>query len=93
MRLSEARVDSLVEQIVRLLQGRGDLDVLVDEVRLRALVRQAMVEELSVEDRLDEEVRRLLQQYDREIRAGRMSYNTLFTRIKSKLVRERGLIL
>jgi len=93
MRLSEAKVDSLTEQIAAMLGERDDIERRTDGNRLRALIRQAMVEELSVEDRLDEEVRRLLQQYDREIRAGRLSYNTLFTRIKSKLVRERGIIL
>lgn len=93
MRLSEAKVDWLTEQIAAMLRGRDDIDRQADDNRLRALIRQAMVEELSVEDRLEEEVRRLLQQYDREIRAGRMSYNTLFARIKSKLVRERGIVL
>lgn len=93
MRLSEAKVDWLAEQIAAMLRGRDDIDRRSDDNRLRALIRQAMVEELSVEDRLDEEIRRLLQQYDREIRAGRMSYNTLFTRIKAQLVRERGIVL
>lgn len=93
MRLSEAKLDSLAGQVAALLQERDDIDVLVDANRLQALTRQAMLEELTVEDRLDEEVRELLKQYDREIRLGRMSYNTLFTRIKAKLVRERGLIL
>lgn len=93
MRLSEHKIDSLTSQIAALLQERDDVVVESDANRLQALIRQAMVEELLVEDRLEEEVRELLKQYDREIRQGRMSYNTLFTRIKSKLVRERELIL
>ena len=93
MRLSEAKIDSLTGQVAALLQGRDDVTLEGDANRLQALIRQALQEELTVEDRLEEEVRELLKQYDREIRQGRMSYNTLFTRIKSKLVRERGLIL
>ena len=93
MRLSEAKIGSLSGQIAALLQERDDVTVVNDANRLQALIHQAMVEELGVEDRLDEEVRVMLKQYDREIRLGRMSYNTLFTRIKSKLVRERDLVL
>ena len=93
MRLSHAKLDSLSGQVVALLQESDGVAVASDANRLQALIHQALEEELLVEDRLEEEVRELLKQYDREIRQGRMSYNTLFTRIKSKLVRERGLIL
>jgi hypothetical protein len=93
MKLSEAKVDSLAEQIAEMLQDRVDLELHVNPSRLRVLIRQALLEELLVEDRLEEEVRKILQQYDQEIRRGRLSYNTLFSRIKSQLVRERGLVL
>lgn len=93
MKLSEAKVDSLAEQIVEMLQGQPDLELSANPSRLRVLTRQALLEELLVEDHLEEEVRQILQKYDQEIRRGRMSYNTLFTRIKAKLVRERGLVL
>ena len=93
MRLSQTKLDSLSGQIAAMLQESADVVVASDANRLRALVHQAMEEELLVEDRLEDEVRELLKQYDREIRQGQMSYNTLFTRIKAKLVRERELIL
>jgi len=93
MRLSQTKLDSLSGQIAAMLQESADVVVASDANRLRALVHQALEEELLVEDRLEEEVRELLKQYDRQIRQGQMSYNTLFTRIKAKLVRERELIL
>lgn len=93
MKLSESKVDSLTGQIVEMLQGRDDIEVRADMNRLRALVRQAMLDELLVEDRLEEEVRQILQRYEVEIRRGRLSYTTLFNRIKAQLVRERGLVL
>jgi hypothetical protein len=93
MKLSEDKLDSLSEQIVDMLQERPEITLRVDPSRLRVLVRQSMREELLVEDRLEEEVRQILQQYDYEIRRGRMNYNTLFNRIKTKLMRERDLVL
>jgi len=93
MKLSEARVDTLTDQIVAMLEARTDLQLSANSSRLRVLVRQAMVDELLVEDLLEEEIRRLLVQYEKEMRRGGVSYSTLFNRIKAKLVRERGLVL
>ena len=52
-----------------------------------------ITDELSVEDRLNTEVRMLMKQYDAEIERGGVDYQKMFTMIKTKLVRERGLIL
>jgi hypothetical protein len=54
---------------------------------------QAVTDELSIEDRLNGEVRQLLKAYEREIEAGQVDYQKMFTMIKQKLVRERGIIL
>ncbi|MBN1484303.1 MAG: DUF507 family protein [Chloroflexia bacterium] len=93
MRISEDKVDVLSEQIIEMLTERADVRPKTEAGRMRVVVRQAMLDELLVEDRLEEEVREILKQYDYEIRRGRMSYNTLFNRVKAKLVRERNLVL
>jgi hypothetical protein len=54
---------------------------------------QVVTEELSIEDRLNSEVRQLLKAYELEIESGQVDYQKMFTMIKQKLVRERGLIL
>ena len=54
---------------------------------------RVVTEELSVEDRLNSEVRQLLKSYEREIESGQVDYQKMFTMIKQKLVRERGIIL
>jgi hypothetical protein len=56
-------------------------------------VRQAMVEELAVEDRLNEEVRQILSQYSDEMRRTGASYQEMYKKVKSQLARERKLIL
>jgi hypothetical protein len=52
-----------------------------------------MTEELGVEDRLNAEVRRLMEPYEDQIEQGHVDYQKMFTMIKQKLVRERGIIL
>lgn len=54
---------------------------------------QAVTAELSIEDRLNSEVRQLLKAYEHQIETGQVDYQKMFTMIKQKLVRERGIIL
>jgi len=46
-----------------------------------------------VEDRLNAEVRKILKQYDAEFDSGRADYQKMFVMVKSKLVKERSIIL
>ena len=54
---------------------------------------QVVTDELLIEDRLNSEVRQLLKAYERQIETGQVDYQKMFTMIKQKLVRERGIIL
>ena len=60
---------------------------------LTQLVRQAMAEELGVEDRLNEEARTILDKYSEEMRRTGASYQEMFKKVKSQLAHERKLIL
>jgi len=54
---------------------------------------QVMDAEINLEDRLNEEVRLLLNQYQDQMRQSGASYQEMFKLIKNKLVRERKLVL
>ena len=54
---------------------------------------QAVTAELSIEDRLNSEVRQLLKAYEHQIETGQVDYQKMFTMIKQKLLRGRGIIL
>jgi hypothetical protein len=56
-------------------------------------IRQAVAEELGVEDRLNEEVRQILSQYADEMRRTGASYQEMYKKVKGQLARERKLIL
>jgi hypothetical protein len=60
---------------------------------LTARVRAALDQELSVEDRLNEEVRQILTQYAEEMRRTGASYQEMYKKVKGQLVRDRKLIL
>ena len=93
MKLSKARVGHLADTLISRLQRSGHLDVVGEKKVVIGALDRAINEELSVEDRLNAEVRELMKQYDAEIERGGVDYQKMFTMIKNKLVRERGLIL
>jgi len=56
-------------------------------------VRAAMQDEISVEDRLNEEVRQILTQYADDMRRAGASYQEMYKKVKGELARQRKLIL
>jgi hypothetical protein len=56
-------------------------------------VRMAMAEELGLEDRLNEEVRGILNQHSDEMRRTGVSYQEMYKKVKGELARQRKLIL
>jgi hypothetical protein len=64
-----------------------------DGLDLTEPVYEVMEQEASLEDRLNEEVRVLLNQYQDQMKASGASYQEMFKLIKNKLVKERKLVL
>ena len=93
MKLSKQRVAQIAESLVASLQAHGMLECVGPRHALVEALDRAITEELSVEDRLNAEIRALMKSYEAEIERGHVDYQKMFTMIKKKLVAERGLIL
>jgi hypothetical protein len=61
--------------------------------QLTERLRQVMLEEITVEDRLNEEVRQILNQYADEMRRTGASYQEMYKKVKHQLARDRKLVL
>lgn len=93
MRLSKERIHHLATVLVGTLQDEGYLALSGDKSTVTAALEQTITDDLSVEDRLNAEVRELLKSYADQIERGQVDYQKMFTMIKTKLVRDRGLVL
>lgn len=93
MKLSRERVAHLAHTLAARLQAQGHVEVTGQPKALAEALEQSITEELIVEDRLNAEIRGLMKAYEAEIEQGRVDYQKMFTMIKSKLVRDRGLVL
>jgi len=56
-------------------------------------VRNRMMEEITIEDKINEEVRTILTQHQDEMRRAGISYQEMFKKVKGQLARDRKLIL
>ncbi len=92
MLLARDYVSHMASEVVkRLVEGNLIETKALDAVRQR--VRQHMVEELTVEDRLNDEVREILTQHQDEMRRTGVSYQEMYKKVKGQLARDRKLVL
>lgn len=93
MRIQKEMVEKIAKSVVHSLIKK-DL-IIWDErpEKLEAIVTDVIVEDLMVEDRLNEEVKMLLESKTEEFERSMMDFGRVFQMVKSKLVRERNLIL
>ena len=93
MRITKEFVETLSKKIVRSLTDK-DLIIWEETIdKLETIISGIIIEDLMVEDRLNEEVKTLLESKTEEYERSMMDYGRVFQMVKSKLVRERGLIL
>ncbi len=83
----------MTESLVSRLQEEGYAEVVGEKQALIEALDCSITDELLVEDRLNAEVRELMKRYAAEIERGQVDYQKMFTMIKNKLVKDRGLIL
>ena len=92
MRLAADEIEFIARKIVKTLVGSGKLEV-DSEPRIVEVLIGVVTAELSVEDRLNEEVREVLMQHSSEIERSNMSYSDMFKMVKKKLAKEKGIVL
>jgi uncharacterized protein len=93
MRITKELTELLTKKIIKSLI---DQDLIIWEEtpeKLQAVINLIITEDLMVEDMLNEEVKTLLESKTQEYERDMMDYGRVFQMVKSKLVRERGLIL
>ncbi len=77
--------DLLKEKLIEV--DRSDLEM------LRVMVDEFLLEQLLIEDKLNEEARKLLDQYRDKMRQENINYQDMFKMIKRRLIEERNLVI
>ena len=92
MQLSRDYVGYMAKELLKRLSKAGliqlDQPAYVTEVML-----QVMLDELGLEDRINDEVRRILEQHGDQMKQFGATYEEAFKVVKKQLVRERKVVL
>ena len=92
MALRSEYVDFLADKISEELVEAGLIE-LPEGFSIKQAVFEALDDEVMLENRLNDEVRTVLDGYSNQMRETGASYQEMFKLIKKKLVRERKLVL
>ena len=92
MRLNKNQIEHLAFLIIRNLQKDGKILIEEKSSLIENLIGQ-LTEEFQKEDQLDQEVREILSKHMEKIRRENIEYQTMFRMIKTKLAKERNIVL
>tara|TARA_B100000315_G_scaffold143971_1_gene132989 strand:- start:468 stop:731 length:264 start_codon:yes stop_codon:yes gene_type:complete len=86
-------IERISVKIVDRLLRREIIEINTDEEALRTRIVNLIEEDLLVEDRLNDEVKDILRDHQDEMDKDNVDYSRMFTMVKTKLARERNLVL
>lgn len=94
MLLNRDYVGHMASQMVKKLMEDKQVEIKEkDQDAVITRVRFRVMEEITVEDKVNEEVRNILTQYQDEMRRTGISYQEMFKKVKGQIARDRKLIL
>jgi len=94
MLLNRDYVGHLASEVVKKLLEDKQVEIKEkDQAAVIARVRLRVLEEITIEDKVNEEVRTILTQYQDEMRRTGVSYQEMFKKVKGQIARDRKLIL
>ena len=82
----------MADAVVKRLTLRRIADI-KDETAARAAIRNVVLGNLSAEEQLDADARKLLLEHAKQIKDSAADYRQLLGKVKEKLARDRGFIL
>lgn len=93
MRIPKTWVPLMAKRIVDSIISKDLVKITVPSGKFLSETEALIMQELTVEDRVNEEVREILKKHTGEIEQGRLDYRKLFDLTKQKLVKERNIVL
>ena len=93
MRLRQEEIDYISWKILRRLKEEGVIDIMGEEEAVAERLRHALAENLAAEDQLNREVDDILRGHLKEIQRDSVDYRRMFQMVKTKLARERNLVI
>jgi hypothetical protein len=93
MRLPKEMIKHIADAIAANLEGKGLVEYEQPKDAIAAKIAEVITADMVAEDKLNEDVKKLLSAHEAEIARGQMDYRKVFELTKQKLAKERGIVL
>jgi hypothetical protein len=93
VRIPKEMVKHIADAIAANLKSKGLAAYDVSNDAVSAKIAETITADMIAEDKLNEEVKKLLASHEAEISRGQMDYRKVFELTKQKLAKERGIVL
>ncbi len=93
MRLTKEQVQVISSLIFENLKKKELVIFKTEEAVVMKRIPEIFLSDLKAEDEFDREVEKLLKTHSRELEGGDVNYRKMFNMVKSKLAKERDIIL
>ncbi|MFO1518647.1 MAG: DUF507 family protein [bacterium] len=93
MRLKKEQIDKISRLVVSALQAKKLATFKVPEEKILSRIGEIVTKNMLEEDKIDEQVRKLMEQYQAQIASGQMDRQKVFQMIKKQIVKEKNFIV
>jgi uncharacterized protein len=93
LRLPRELIKHIADSITHALENKGMVNYAAPKITIAAVIADVITKNMMAEDKLNEEVKKLLAEHESEISKGQMDYRKVFELTKQKLAKERGVVL
>lgn len=93
MKLTKEQVEKISGLVLKRLKDKDLIALKAPEARVLEKITDAVLTDMKAEESLDREVEELLKSHTGAANNQKIDYRKMFTMIKTKLARERGIVL
>lgn len=93
MRLTKSQIEEISRLVLRRLREMEIVAINAPEDKVLHRIVEIFTKDLTAEDELDREVKKILEAYEADFKSGKMEYMKMFSKVKEKLVKEREIII
>ncbi len=93
MRLKKEQIHKIAELVIKSLQAKKLVTFKVSEEKILSRAIEIMTQNMLMEDKLEDDVRRMMEQYKDQIEKGQVDRQKVFQMIKKQLIKERNLVI
>ena len=93
MRLKQEEITRIARQLLKNLKERGAASLKADEAKVLSRIEAVFLKNLNEEAAIEDEVRKLMDQYRRQIGSGEIDPQRAYQMIKKQVAKEKKFIL